>query len=333
MWRETTKYERNLRIWQEELDAFVPPRVLDFHVHVFHEESVGDAKPFPSGGYEVRSYGFDDLAQDLAEVFPGRETSAVCFGLPFPEYDQAANDAYVAGGCDGRRFFGLRLLDPTEDPQDVRRDVIAGRFAGLKPYPNYVRKADVNQVEIAEMLPDGILRVADELGLVIMLHIPRKGRLADPLNQEQIIRLCRSYPRVRIILAHIGRAYYLKNVVGHLDRLKDLPNLYFDTAMLNHAEVIEYLFRTVAPHRVLFGSDIPIALAAGKSVEINDQYTYITPVPWELSICDTRGKIVFTSFLYEELRAIRKAVERAGLPRSFVEDFFFHNGMRLLSRS
>ena len=61
----------------------------------------------------------------------------------------------------------------------------------------------------------------------------------------------------------------------------------------------------------------------GKSVEINDQYTYVTPVPWELSISDDHKKLVFTSFVYEELRAIRKAVERLGLDRSFVEGLFF----------
>ncbi len=330
MWRETTKHERNLRIWREELDGFVPERVLDFHAHVFDAATIGRGTPFECGGHGVRQYGFEDLSEDLAQVYPGRRTSAVCFGLPFPEYDRAANNRYVAEGCDRKRFFGLRLLDPAEDPADVRRDVIAGGFAGLKPYLTYVRKADPNLVEIHEMLPPGVMQVADELGLIVMLHIPRKGRLADPLNQRQIVELCTAWPRAKIVLAHIGRAYYLKNVVGWLDRLKDLPNLYYDLAMLNHWEVMEYLFRTVPHDRVLYATDIPIALAPGKSVEINDQYTYITPVPWELSLCDTSGKLVFTSFLYEELRAVRKAVERLGLPREFVEALFHDNGMRLL---
>jgi len=331
LWRETTKHERNRRIWQEELDGFVPQRVLDFHVHIYNAATMRQMPPFSCGGQEIRSYEFSDLITDLAEAFPGRQTSAVCFGLPFPEYDQGENDRCVAAGCDGKRFHALRLVDPTENPDDVRRDVMAQGFVGLKPYPNYVRKADIHQVEIREMLPDGIMRVADELGLIVMLHIPRKGRLADPLNQRQIVELCTAWPRARIIIAHIGRAYYLANVVGHLDRIKDLPNVYFDTAMLNNADVIEHLFATVSPEKVIFGSDIPISLAPGKSVEINNQYTYITPVPWELSICDTSGKLVFTSFLYEELRAIQKAVKRLRLPASFVEDFFYNNGSRLLS--
>lgn len=330
MWRETTKHERNRTIWAEELDSFVPQRVLDFHTHVYNAATIGSEKPFSCGGYEINGYTFEDLTQDLAEVFPGRETAAVCFGMPFPQYDEAENNRYVAQGCDNQTRFALRLIDPAESPEDVKRDVLSSGFLGLKPYLDYVKKADLNQVEIHEMLPEGIMRLADELGLIVMLHIPRKGRLADPLNQRQIVELCTRYPRAKIILAHIGRAYYLKNIVGQLDRLKDLPNLYYDTAMLNHAEVIEYLFETVAPDRVLYASDMPISLAAGKSVEINNQYTYITPVPWELAICDTTHKLVFTSFLYEELRAIKTAVTRLNLPESFVEDFFYHNGMRLL---
>ena len=88
----------------------------------------------------------------------------------------------------------------------------------------------------------------------------------------------------------------------------------------------------MASEKILFGTDIPIALAPGKSVEINDQYTYVTPVPWKLSISDDHDKIKFASFLNEQLRAIKKAVRSAGLGGDFVEQIFFSNGMKLLGR-
>jgi len=332
MWRETTKHERNLRIWREEFEDFIPERVLDFHVHIWNRASLPDGKTFSCGGQEVGEYGFNDLRRDLAEVYPGRQVSAACFGLPFPEYNREENNRYVASNCDRKRLFALRLIDPAEDPAAVRKDVIEQGFVGFKPYPNYVRKADINLVEIHEMLPNGLMQVADELGLIVMLHIPRKARLADPLNQRQIVELCKAWPRARIILAHIGRSYYLKGITGQLDALKGLPNLYYDLAMLANADVLEYAFRTLPHERLLYGSDAPIALAPGHSVEINNQYTYVTPVPWELSISDNRGKLVFTSFLYEGLRAIKKAVSRVGLPRSFVEGLFHDHGLQLLRR-
>jgi len=330
VWQESTRHERNLKIWNEELDDFVPGRVLDFHVHVFSAATLPEGRTFSVAGHPVSKYDVDDLKGDLGDFYPGRETLAVCFGHPDPQYDKAENDRYVAEACDRKRFFPLRLIDPAEDPKAVRSDVTQRGFLGFKPYLDYVAKQDREQVEIHDMLPEAIMRVADELGLIVMLHIPRKARLADAVNQRQISELCAAWPGARIVLAHIGRAYFLKNVVGNLERLGDLPNLYVDLAMLNNWEVLEHTFRVFPPERILYGTDIPIALAPGKSVEINDQYTYVTPVPWHLSISDDHRKLVFTSFLYEELRAIRKAVERLALGRDFVEGVFHDNGMRLL---
>lgn len=330
MWRETTKHERNMKIFREELDSFLPERILDFHVHITNAGVTPEDNPMKSGGHAIDKYDLDDLQQDLAESYPGRETLAVCFGSPHVDYDQKRNDRYVAEHCDGKRFFPLRLFDPSEDPDLVRRDITEGGFLGIKPYLNYVRKEDPNEVEVREMLPEWIMEIVNELGLIVMLHIPRKQRLADPKNQDQVLALCERYPNARIVLAHVGRAYFLKNVVGNLDTFKSVPNLWYDIAMLNNWEVLEHLFKTVPHDRVLYGTDIPIALAPGKSVEINDQYTYVTPVPWKLSISDDHGELVFTSFLYEELRAIKKAVGRLGLGNDFVEGLFYGNGMKIL---
>jgi Amidohydrolase len=333
MWRETTKHQRNLKIWKEELEGFLPDKILDFHVHIFNDGVVPTGAPYICGGQPIERYDFEDFQQDLAECYPGKQTLAVCFGSPHTEYDFARNNDYIASECDGTRFIPFRLFDPNEhDHQAVKQDIINGGFVGLKPYLNYVRKDDLDQVEVHEMLPAWIMEIANELGLIIMLHIPRKERLADPLNQKQVVELCERYPNCKIVLAHIGRAYYMENIVGNLDKLKDIPNLYYDLAMLNNWEVLEYLFKTVGWEKVLYGTDIPIALAPGKSVEINDQYTYVTPVPWKLSISDDHRKIRFTSFLYEELRAIKKAVERLQLPREFVEGLFYKNGISLLSK-
>ena len=331
MWRETTQHERNLKIWHEELDDFVPQNVLDFHVHVFNGATLPADQTYSAAGHLIGKYDFDDLRKDLAETYPGRQTYAACFGFPNVEYDRAENNRYVAEGCDGKRLFALRLIDSADDPDQVRKDVIESGFVGFKPYLNYVRKQDPNQVEISEMLGDELMSIANELGLIVMLHIPRTRRLADPVNQTQIVELCQRYPGAKIVLAHIGRAYFLKNVLGNLDGLKDLANLYVDLAMLNNWEVLEHTFSVFPQDRILYGSDTPIALAPGKSVEINDQYTYVTPVPWHLSISDDRQKLVFTSFLYEELRAIKKAVQRLALGREFVEGLFFGNGMQLLA--
>lgn len=331
MWRETTKHDRNLRIFREEFDSFLPEKILDFHVHVLNPGVVPEGEPFSCAGHPLTQYDLADLQQDLGELYPGRETAAVCFGFPDVNYDRLRNNAYLAENCDGKRFFPLWLFDPAHDtPETVRKALTTDGFLGLKPYLCYVRKANPDSVEIPEMLPAWAMDIANDLGRLVMLHVPRKNRLADPLNQRQVVALCETYPQARIILAHIGRAYFLQNIVGQLDALKGLPNLYYDIAMLNNWEVLEYLFREVDPDKVLYASDTPLALAPGKSVEINNHYTYVTPVPWDLSISDDHGKLEFTAFAYEEIRAVKKSVERLGLDRDFVEGLFHANGMALL---
>jgi hypothetical protein len=330
MWRETTKHERNRVIWEEELADFIPERVLDFHVHVFARDTAAGGA-HDCAGHALPQYEREDLDQDLGELFPGRETGAVIFGLPYPDHDLEKNNAYVGSCMDGDRFFPLYVLDTQRDSgETVEAALASGQFLGLKPYPDLAGKADVKAVEVHDMLPAWAMEAADRHGAIIMLHIPRSARLEDPLNLTQVRELCERYPNTRIVMAHIGRSYYQRCVEGNLDELIDLPNLYFDTAMVLHAGVLEYTFAKVPPERLLYGSDAPIALAPGTSVEINHQYTYITPVPWKLSISDDHGRLRFTSFHYEELRAIRRAVERLGLGRDFVEAFFYGNGSRVI---
>jgi len=334
MWRDIQQREHDRRVFDDELDSFVPSRVLDFHIHVVNEGVCAADQPLDCAGHPLSKYDYDDLRADLAHAFPGRDVYGMCFGSPTGAHDWQANNQYLAKTSDHKQFFPLRLFNPQVDtPDDLAADIESGRFYGLKPYPDFVGKADVNAVEIDEMLPDWCMEIANAMGLIIMLHIPRRGRLADPVNQAQIVAMAKRYPNAKIVLAHIGRAYFLKGVLGQLDDLKPLPNVYFDLAMLNHWEVLKYTFETIPAERLLFGTDIPIALAPGKSVEINDQYTYVTPVPWKLSISDDHGKLQFTSFLNEELRAIKKAVHQARLSDHFIEQLFFDNGMRLLDSS
>ena len=40
-----------------------------------------------------------------------------------------------------------------------------------------------------------------------MLHISRPARLKDPVNLAQLLEIEEKYPNVKLIVAHIGRAY------------------------------------------------------------------------------------------------------------------------------
>jgi len=319
--------KRNRRIFEEELDDFLPDKVLDFHTHVFPAGSVSDGEMYSCAGYPIPKYDFDDLKRELADVYPGRETSAVCFGMPQIPYDRALNNRYIAENSDNTRFFGLHLFDPkNDDPNELRSQLAESPLRGLKPYWRYAND-DPESVGIHDMLPSWAMEIVNDLGLIVMLHISKKGRLADADNQREIVELCERYPKARIVLAHVGRAYFLKNITGNIEPLKDIPNLWFDLAMVSNPDVLEYLFRAVDPAKIIYGTDMPIAVAPGKSRDTGDGYTYVTPVTWELSVCE-EGE--YTSFLYEELLGIKEAVRRLGRDDEFLAHIFYENGMRLL---
>jgi uncharacterized protein len=332
----TRDVERQLEIYDRELRGFLPPRILDAHVHLFDATCRMPGAKLPPKSCYRKFGGVFTLEQmlDWTRVFlPGQELHLNSFGQPSYESDLDRSAAYTGRISDNRRFFGMALVSPKDPLEAVLRRVDGNRLVGYKPYLKFVDWKPANAVTIEDMLTEEQLQAADERGLAVTLHIPRAARLADPLNQAQMVALCRRWPNVKFLFAHIGRAYYLANVLGFLDGLADCPNAFLDTAMVNHEGVLEYAFRHFPRERILFGSDAPIALLLGKSVEINNQYAYLMGEDYAIgtSLHDPRCGIRFTFFYYEQFRGIRLAAERAGLSDTELEGLFFGNAHRLLS--
>ena len=328
--------DRDRQVWQEEFEDFVPERVFDAHIHLYNRSCLLPGTRFPATSVWQRFGGTftkQQLLEWTAAWLPGRELSVNQFGYPFFDSDRDASGVYAGDVADNRRFFGMALVAPRDSVESVRQRVVSNRLIGYKPYLEFVEGRPKAEITIHDMLPAEQMELADELGLAIMLHIPRPGRLADPVNQTQMVELCQRYPNTRIIFAHIGRAYYLSSVTGFLDGIAACPNAYIDTAMVNHEGVLEYTFRTFPRDRMLFGSDAPIACLRGKSVEVNDQYVYLMGEDYAIgnAMYAPENAVAFTSFTYEQLRGIRLAAQRAGLSRAEIADFFFGNAERLFS--
>ncbi|MCF7838231.1 MAG: amidohydrolase [Candidatus Marinimicrobia bacterium] len=333
----TIDYHDNDRhIYESELRALLPARLFDAHVHLFDAASRLPGTTWPPKSCGLKFGGAFTRAAylDWAKTWlPEQELHLNSFGWPARDQDRDRAATYSGAISDNRRFFGLALVAPADPIAAVRARVETNGLVGYKPYLDFVEGKSAAEITIADLLSPAQLDYANERGLAIMLHIPRPGRLTDPLNQSQMVALCRRYPRARIIFAHIGRAYYLRNVRGGLDGIAACPNAYLDTAMVNHEGVLAYAFRHFPLDRILVGSDAPIACLRGKSVEINNQYAYLMGEDYEIgtSIHDTGGAIQFTSFYYEQLRGILLAAESAGLTPAQVADIFFNNAHKLFS--
>lgn len=316
----------------------LPARIFDAHVHIFERACFPPGFEFPPrecyqrfGGQHTLEQ-FEDAARAL---LAGRQVGMLSFGTPHPRCDRSAAARYTGATIDNRARFGLALVAPEDSAADLEQRLRAHRLIGYKPYRSFVSGMDAEAVRIPHILPAAQMELADALGLAVMLHIPRELRLADPDNQRDMVEICRRYPNAQIIFAHIGRAYWYRNVVGNLDGIARCPNAWLDTAMVNHPEVLHYAFTHFPRERIVFGSDAPIAWLRGKSVEINDQYAYLMAEPYAIgtAIHDPASTVQFTFFYYEMLRAVLEAARRAGWTAGELEDFFWGNAHGLCART
>lgn len=319
--------EHDREVYREELAGRLPAKIFDSHVHIILKRSYPAERGTENIDY-VKPHGGEFTVRRFFELYrkflPDAEMSLAGFGLPAMHVDRSDAADF---GADNDRVFGLRLLSAYDPVETVEADIRKYRLAGVKPYSNMALQTPGREVELLDFFTPEQLEMLDRLKLVAVIHIPRKMRLEDPLNRKQMKYLCEKYPDITFIFAHIGRAYYQKCAKNYIDEFVGFPNAYWDTAMINHEGVLKYTFDHFPAERILFGTDAPIAFLHGKSVEIDNQYAYVTPEDFHSGtvLNDTSGKLQYVPFLYEQLRSVLAL----DLPRQTREDFFFNNAHRL----
>ena len=323
--------ENDKQIYREELAPRLPKRIFDAHVHIWDWSSYPPGTTFPERSYKNYTGGTFSLAQwreAMKDILPEQEHWLNCFGCPGKEANRD-----IVPEANRSNEFAMVLVSPADPAELVQQRIERSGAIGLKPYLNYAAETlnkPSNDVEINEMLTSEQLRMIDAKKLAITLHIPRPGRFADKLNQRQMIALCENYPNIKFIFAHIGRAYFMKNIrESNIDEFAKYPNAYFDTAMVNGKDILRYAFDHFPSERILFGTDSPIALLRGKSVEINNQYAYLMGENYAIgtSIIDQEHSVKFTSFFYEQLRGILDAAPSAAV----AENVLFNNSQKLFT--
>ena len=322
--------ERDHRIYQEELAPRLPAKIFDSHVHAFNKDFFpADFKFAELSCYNKFNgeYTIEMWRKSMQEILPQQELWVNCFSTPHLELDRNR-----VPDVNHKNEFCMVVVSPEDSAETVQKRVEATNSVGVKPYWNFAAHhygKTANEVEVFDMVTPEQLEYLNEKSLAITFHIPRSGRFADKTNQRQMIALCEKYPNVKFIFAHIGRAYFMRNIFeSNLTEFVQYPNAYFDTAMVNHTDILKYTFDHFPAERVLFGTDSPIALLRGKSVEINNQYAYLMGERYAIgtSIIDTSGAVQFTTFFYEQLRSILDATPKASL-----EDVFFNNSHKLFT--
>ncbi|MCU0500635.1 MAG: amidohydrolase [Anaerolineae bacterium] len=340
----------NLRIlpvdtafYAEKLD-YLPARMLDIHTHVWlraHRQPAAVARRGPTWPGRVADQNpIGDLLQTYRLMLPKQSVTPVIFGPATQEYDLDASNHYISEVAVQHQLPSFLVTRPEWSGQELEQRVVGGGFLGLKPYlewaPPHIASDDIT---IFDFLPYHHLQVANEHGWIVMLHIPRRGRLRDPLNLEMLLEIEQRYPGVRLVIAHIGRAYCPEDVGDAFEVLRDARRMHFDFCANTSAYAMEHLLRAVGPQRVVFGSDMPVVRMRMR--RICEQGFYVNLVPRGLygdisddphmREVDGEEGAQLSFFLYEELLAFRQAAEAVGLSADDVADVMYNNAARLIA--
>ncbi|MBT6483557.1 MAG: amidohydrolase family protein [Planctomycetaceae bacterium] len=312
--------EHDQQIWDEELAEFLPSRIFDAHIHLFNKaHRSGD-----SGGWSNAD--LSTLNQWAAKLYPDREVHYLVLGTPLPGMDVAAHNAWATEQVqsDPQSRFN-RLVTPDCKLDDIRRDVEQPGVIGLKPYRVYSVSGDIAQCRIHEFLPHEQLELANELGLWVTMHLSRFHGCADEANLADLTEFTtQRYPNIKWILAHCARSFTYWPIREAIDRLRDLPNIWYDVSAVTDIRPLITLFQRERVERIFYGSDgVDATYFHGQYVALGRSWQGldISRFPLQFPHCDGRPILA----IYEQLLSMKQAAELAGLSRDDVEAIFWRN--------
>ena len=321
---------------------FLPDSLLDAHVHVYQEKPPATGQPrtvtWPSR--VARSNPVEDLEETAKLMFPGKKYVPLMFGSPSQNVDIEKANAYVASVSRQKDYPELMLAHPDMTAEKLARDIREGGFLGIKVYLSFApRYLPVNEIRIYDFLTPAHLEVCDQLGLIVMLHIPRPQRFKDPVNLAQMLEIENRYKNIHLIIAHVGRAYCRADVGDAFEQLAQAERMVFDFSANTNEWVFEQLVRAVGSSRILFGSDLPIVRMRMRRIERNGIYVNIVPRGLygdvsndpNMDEIDAPEADELTFFMYEEIEAFRRAAMRTHLKEADIEKVFWSNALSIIN--
>lgn len=327
-----TDYDK--KVYEEELCDFLPETIVDSHTHVYKKENKKEKTgPVYWPSRVAEDCTLEDIEKTYLDLFPGKKVIPVMFGNP--ESNIELDNAYISEKARETGYPALLLTHYDMSEEYLERAVTEGGFQGLKPYLNNCRR-DVCGADagIFDFLPHHHLKLADKYGWKVVLHISRPERLKDKQNIRDLMEIEEKYPNVKLVVAHIGRAYAPEDLGDAFDTLRHTKNMKFDFCANTLPVAIEKCIEAVGTKRVLFGTDMPIAKM--RMYRISEDGYYINVVPRGLygDLTDAAhmresDEKNITNFTYEIIRAFKTAAKELKLTKEDVENIMCNNAKEL----
>jgi len=335
-------------VYQHRLESFLPSRLIDIHTHVWlHQFQAKEKGECLRAVTWPQRLALDNSIEDLREtyhlMFPDKTVTPLIFGSAISLQDDLdGGNEYVCQCAQKHQIPALIFADPKWSEAEFEARITAGHFLGAKVY---LTRSDPqiaeDDIQIYDFLPPHQLKVLDRHGWIGLLHIPRRGRLRDPLNLTQMVEIEKRYPNVKVIIAHVGRAYCPEDVGNAFEVLAETRKMRFDISANTSAENFELLIRAVGPRRILFGSDLPILRMRMRRICESGNYVNVVPkglygdVSADPHMREVEGDDAarLTFFMYEEIDAFRRAALKTELGSSDINDVFYRNSAEMLGEA
>jgi glutamate-1-semialdehyde 2,1-aminomutase len=314
----------------EDLRLRLPERVLDAHAHLYRRASLQASPPglLTTGPEVVTAQVWrEHIGRQVGE---GRLVGALFAGMPTAQAASLAREnSFVLEQCETLPHSrGLVIISPDWSPATVAAYLDHPQFAGFKPYHTLSKETPTFDAALGAYLPQWAWELADERGLVILLHLVRSRALADPDNARELRERCLKHPRAKVLLAHAARGFHAPNTVQGLPALRGLENVWFDSSGICEATALAAILTEFGPRRLLWGSDFPVSEIRGRCVTLGDGFAWLQhdTVVWDQLIPPCEPILVGL----ESLRALAEATDDLGLNAADLQDIFADNALRLL---
>jgi len=331
-------YETRIKDW-------LPEHIIDAHNHAHLKHFyLGDDKLVQSRGalwprLAAEENSIENIEESFRKLFPDKKVTPLMFGKVNRAYDVQACTDYVIAESKKRNWPYLYVTRPEWTAEDFENRILTSGAKGAKVYLNFSPMyIPSREIRIFDFVPHHHLEVLNQHGWILMLHIPRAGRLGDPVNIAQMIELNQKYPNIKTIIAHIGRAYADNDVGDAFERLEEAPGLIFEFSANCNTNVMEKMIRSVGPKRIIHGSDSPILrMRMGRIVENGTYINLVRKGQYQGIALDSHMREItgpeadnLTYFTYYQIDAFIQAGLRCGLTKADFADVFYNNAAQIL---